>query len=66
MKCKNYIYMQHLAGGGCKFMILHKASFFLEQRNKFIQLLPSFPLFEKLTPTQIPIKSIIINPNQIN
>ena len=35
MKCKNYIYMQYLASGGSKFMILHKASFSLQQRNKF-------------------------------
>ena len=54
--------MQYLASGGCKFMILHKASFSLQQRNKFIYLLPSCPLFEKVTPTQIPNKSIIINP----
>ena len=35
-ECKNYIYMQYFAGGGYKFMILHKASFSLQQRNKFI------------------------------
>ena len=58
MKCKNYIYMQYLAGGGCKFMILHKASFSLQQRNKLIYYSQVEPIFEKVPPTQIPIKQV--------
>ena len=30
---QDYIYMQYLAGGGSKFMILHKASFSLQQQQ---------------------------------
>ena len=65
MKCKNYIYMQYLAGGGSKFMILHKASFSLQQRNKLIYYSQIVQIFEKVPPTQNPIKSIIIKPNSI-
>ena len=49
MKCKNYIYMQYLAGGGSKFMILHKAKFF--SYNKGINLFnysQVVPIFEKV------------------
>ena len=49
--------MQYLAGAGSKFMILHKASFFLQQRNKFyLDYSQVVLIIEKVPPTQIPIK----------
>ena len=58
--------MQYLAGGGSKFMILHKAGFPLQQRNKFIYYSQVVPIFEKVPPTQIPIKQVSsLNPIQL-
>ena len=58
--------MQFLAGGGSKFKILHKASFFLQQMNKFIYYPQVVPIFEKIPPTQIPIKQVSsLNPIQL-
>ena len=57
--------MQYLASGGSKFMVLHKATFSLQQRNKFIYYSQVVPIFEKAPPTQIPFKSIILKPNLI-
>ena len=50
--------MQYVAGGGSNFKILHKASFSLQQRNKFIYYSQVVPIFEKVPRTQVPIKQV--------
>ena len=59
--------MQYLAGGGYKFMILRKANFSLQQRNKiYLNYSQVVPIFEKVPPTQIPIKQLSsLNPIQL-
>lgn len=42
MMNNNYLYM-YLASGGSKFMILHKARFSLQQKNKFYLTTPKLP-----------------------
>ena len=47
-------------------LILPKANFSLQQRNIFYVTTKFVEIIEKVTPTQIPIKSIIFNTIQIN
>ena len=56
----------YMARGDSKF-ILRKASFSLQQWNTFIYYSEVVPIFEKVPPTQIPIKQVSsLNPIQIN